>query len=67
MRVPLLGGRHGPSEAEHHEHHHRDPIKRIQQVEGLFDVLVVSLIVLLIAAMVWAFLSPAGGAPWMNR
>ena len=54
-------------DAEHHEHYHPDLIKRVQQLEGLFDVLVVSLIVLLIGAMVWAFLSPAGGAPWMNR
>ncbi len=62
MRISL--GRRHEHDAEHH--HHVSPVKRAQQIEGVFDILVVTMIVVLIAAMAYGLLTTTGSAPWMD-
>jgi len=59
-------GRHGAHEDHGEHHHHVDPVKRLQRVEGLFDVLVITLVVILGGAMAWGLLTATGSAPWME-
>ncbi len=63
MRLSL--GRRREHDAEHHAHH-VNGVKRAQQIEGVFDMLVVLMIAVLIAAMAYGLLTTSGSAPWMD-